>query len=1173
MPITKRLAVWALMAVLFLGGPAAAQAPTGTVSGSVVDESNQVIPGATVTLVHEQTAAARTAVSGTDGVFLFTAVPQGVYTVRVELTGFRTFEQRGNVVNAASQLTLGTVTLAVGTLTEVVTVQAMGTKVETTQSDYSGVLTSKQLAQIQTRGRDVMNLLRLLPGVRYDNDIDAMGDAFGSLVPQVGGGRRQWNAVMVDGLLGNETSGTNRFSSALNLDAIEEVKVLLNTYKAEYGRSGGANIQIVSKSGGNDYRGAAYWYGRRDEWNANTWENNRAGLPKAEVKIDTYGFNLGGPVRIPGLFTQNGGDKKLFFFYSLEAPQVDRPGILRRYLMPTEAQRRGDFSQLRDQNGALIVIRDPVTGQPFPGNVIPANRIDPNGQALLNYLPLPNDAGEVGRYNFLRQETSDNPRWNNFIRLDWRRSGDSSWFGTVRTFNSNQYGSEITAGPSDWGFFDAAYIFSDSSITGGWTRVFGPNIVNELSSGVKRQTEGFETREESDFGRLSASAAGWRGPSLYGLNTLGVLPRATFGLGIGQANQAGSVDSPNFEYDQRLGNTAFDYVYSVRDTLTWVKGDHTFKFGGYFEFMQNREARGGVWMGEYNFGRGGNNPLDTNHAFSNALLGVFQTYTEASNYRESFNRGTMSEWFAQDTWRMNRMTFDYGARFLFYTPWWRPDGRSANFRPELYDPAQAPRLFQPAIVNGVRSALDPVTGQTLPAVYIGSFVPGTGNPANGMELGTDPNVPKSFRDTNPPQIEPRLGFAYDVTGDGRMSVHASAGLFHQARLGGGQLGNIAGNPPFIENPIINNSTIAALAAGGVRVLRPANVNAFERSSETPSAYNWSAGVQRDIGWGTVVDVTYAGSVGRHLEMEENINAVPDGARFVDRNPQNRDPTNNAVLPPEFLRPYRGYQDIIVRGNWGTSKYHSLQIQANRRYIRGVQFGGSYTWARNRGLGEDDPVRVSHLRDINEWNYDDVQTGQTHAAVINYTWDLPEGSWNNGFVRALLNDWQLSGENALVSGDWAQLLLATTDNFDFTGGEGGQGQGIGGGGDQLRLVRPVLTGDPMDVENRDPLTGWFNTSVVRRPTGRDDVGAFDRHPVRRPGINNWNLAAFKNFRLGGVRTLQFRAEFYNVLNHLQFSDIDRTARFDPAGNQINPSFGKATASRAPRNIQLSLRFTF
>ena len=217
-----------------------------------------------------------------------------------------------------------------------------------------------------------MSLLRLLPGVRYENDIEAMGDSFGSSVPNIGGQRRAWNQVTVDGMNGNELSGTARFSSAINLDAIAEVKVLLNTYKAEFGRSGGANIQIVSKSGSVDYRGSGYWYARREAWNATPWENNRSGLAKPKYHIDTPGFNFGGPLKIPGLIN-DAREKKVFFFYSLEAPQVQRPGQVRLYRMPTELERRGDFSQTRNAAGQLIFIKDPNN----PG----ACSVRPAGQA------------------------------------------------------------------------------------------------------------------------------------------------------------------------------------------------------------------------------------------------------------------------------------------------------------------------------------------------------------------------------------------------------------------------------------------------------------------------------------------------------------------------------------------------------------------------------------------------------------------------------------------------------------------------------------------------------------------------------------------------------------------------------------------------------------------------
>src|SRR5262249_45465254 len=308
--------------LIMLPAARAAAQDTGIVTGTVVDASGQVLPGATVALTNEATTDARTLTSNERGEFTFRAVPPGRYTVTVELSGFRKFDQRNNVVNASSQLALGSIKLDIGAMTETVTVTAQGTVVETKNSDYSGLLTSTQIAQIQTKGRDVVSLLRLLPGVHYENDIEAMGDSFGSTLPNISGQRKHWNQVTVDGLNGNELSGTNRMNSSVNLDAIAEVKVLLNTYKAEFGHSGGANIQVVTKSGSAQYRGTSYYYARRDAWNATPWENNRAGAPKPKYRFDTPGFSLGGPVAVPG--TRAANDSTLFFFYSFEAPYVQK---------------------------------------------------------------------------------------------------------------------------------------------------------------------------------------------------------------------------------------------------------------------------------------------------------------------------------------------------------------------------------------------------------------------------------------------------------------------------------------------------------------------------------------------------------------------------------------------------------------------------------------------------------------------------------------------------------------------------------------------------------------------------------------------------------------------------------------------------------------------------------
>jgi hypothetical protein len=1162
------VAAAALVALLTL--PAAAQ-DTGVVMGTIIDASGQVVPGATVTLVSERTLDARTLPSDARGEFAFRAITPGSYTIKVELSGFRSIEQRNNVLNASGQLDVGRLTLEVGTVSETVIVASSGTPVETTNSDYSGLLTSNQISQMQTRGRDVMSLLKLLPGVRPDADIDAMGDSFGSNVPNINGMRRAWNQVTVDGLNGNELSGTSRFSSAINLDAIAEVKVLLNTYKAEFGRTGGANIEIVSKSGGASYHGSSYWYGRRDKWNSNSWENNRSGTPKAKLHIDTYGVSLGGPLRIPGL-GDGAGERKLFFFYSLEAPQVQRPGPLRLFRVPTELERTGDFSQSIDTTGRAVTVVDPVTRQPFPGNVIPANRIDPNTQRLLNMLPLPNRSGENFTYNFSRQETSENPRMNNVVRVDGRPSKNDTIWVMGRTFMSNQYGSEITAAPARWGFFNAAYLFGDNSINGGWNRVFSANLINEFQSGVRTQTEGFQTKDDSDWSKIRRSDVGWTMRQLNpSLNTLDVIPRVTFGLNVT------GTDPVDFTYDNRLGNTARDWIYSARDNVTWTRGGHTVKAGGYLEYMQNNEARGGNWMGEFQFNRNTNNPLDTGFAYSNALLGVFSQYTETDRFRQTNNRAWMSEWFAQDTWRPGaRVTLDYGARFLWYTPYVKVDDQVANFDPARYDPKKAPRLYLPALVNGTRVAFDPVTGQSANAILIGAYVPGSGDENNGM-VNAGEGVPRGFRATLAPQIEPRAGLSWDLTGQGTTVLHASTGLFHNARLGGGNLGNLSGNPPFIHNPIYFYGTTAGLLAGGGTVAnRPATIEALEWDYKSPSAINWSIGLRRDIGWGTVVDAAYVGNVGHDLEMYYDLNPVPSEARYLDLHPENRDPTGSAtaLLPPEFLRPYRGYQNIRVRGNSGHAKYHSLQVQVNRRYIRGLQFGATYTLQRARGLADEDPGNLSISIDRPIAFYDDILAySQTHNLGLHYTWDIP-GSSRKGLVADLLqNGWQISGSHAFITGEWAPVFFTTPDNFDFTGGEGGQATDLGGG---FRNVRPVVVGDPMGGGG-DPLTGWFNVNAFKRPSGRGDYGNASRNAVQRPGINNWNLAIFKNFAAGGARALQFRCEIYNVLNKVQFIDIDRTAVFDATGRQTKATFGTAfginTPTAAPRLIQLSARFTF
>ena len=342
---------------------------------TIVDQQGQVIPGATVTVVNEATGDGRPTVSDDRGNFQITNLQPTSYTVRVELASFRSLERKNVILSAGERLSVGNLILEVGSVGETVTVESRGTQVNPAETQHSGLITATQIEQVQVLGRDVTSIMRLLPGVRYENTVDSLGMSFGTDVPNVGGSRRDWSNVIVDGLVANEVGASNLMAQQINLDAIAEVKILLNTYRAEYGRAGGGQVQIVTKSGGANYHGNLYYYGRHEKLNATNFFLNRQNVDKPRYRFNTYGANLGGPMP--------GASKKVFFFYSIEAPMVSRPGPLRNWTMPTAAELRGDFSQTLNPAGQLINIKDPLregacaaTGAPgpgrFPGNIIPA---------------------------------------------------------------------------------------------------------------------------------------------------------------------------------------------------------------------------------------------------------------------------------------------------------------------------------------------------------------------------------------------------------------------------------------------------------------------------------------------------------------------------------------------------------------------------------------------------------------------------------------------------------------------------------------------------------------------------------------------------------------------------------------------------------------------------------
>jgi len=407
----KNHVIFGIFALFASLGMAFAQTSSGTISGQVEDPSGLAVAGARVVLTNELTGDARSATSDTAGQFVFTSVQPGRFTITAEAEGFKQVKKTGIELTASDRLSAGTLQLQVGTVSESVSVQAESTPVQTTSQERSGLIEAKQVEGLLSVGRDFMSLLRTIPGVVGDEGGSSLGT---SGTPTINGVRSEYNQATVDGVTGN-TRGLNTLDTPLNLDAIAEIKVLTANYQAEYGKGAGSIINIVSKSGTQQFHGTAYYYVRNEAFNANSFFNNLNGQPRARYRYDTIGGNVGGPIYWPGKFNSN--KNKLFFFYSQEYLPNNRPDGLKYYTVPTQLERQGNFSQ-----GPKVI--DPSTGQPFLGNVISSSRINPSMQNLLNIFPLPNFTNTAisrGNYNYVTNTTAQTPVSQQVLRVQHHR--------------------------------------------------------------------------------------------------------------------------------------------------------------------------------------------------------------------------------------------------------------------------------------------------------------------------------------------------------------------------------------------------------------------------------------------------------------------------------------------------------------------------------------------------------------------------------------------------------------------------------------------------------------------------------------------------------------------------------------------------------------------------------